>query len=525
MKIKIYIISSLLCMGITFSSCTDWLTTKPESEIILDEFWQSETDVESVVASCYRAMTEADVISRMIIWGELRSDNLTLGSLSGSGSPIVKILNGEINADNAIASWSAFYTVINYCNTVLYYAPGVTKVDGNFTQADLLRTQAEVKAIRALCYFYLVRAFKEVPWIEDASVTDTQNYDKGKETEETIINHIIEDLLFARQYAPSDYGRTDYNKGRVTRNMVNSLLADVYLWNQNYDGCVSACDAVLADKNLSLVNGENTLSRVFYIGNSSESIFELQFSDTEIYNSAVYNFYGGAGFYGYLSFPATLKYNPYETENATGVYSPFNYVLSGSIKESENDIRAKDSYFNYSGIYFIFKYAGVSRVENSSKTGSNYTFRSTTANWIIYRLSDVMLMKAEALVQLGGDENYKKALALVNTTYLRSNEGEAELSIDNYTTQSAMANLVLRERQRELLFEGKRWFDLMRIARRENSTSTINDYMNHKSSGNSVSLGVTTLNALYMPIYQSELNANPNLEQNPYYKTNSTSDR
>jgi starch-binding outer membrane protein, SusD/RagB family len=412
-------------------------------------------------------------------------------------------------------------------------APDVVDKDKNFTQVDLLRTQAEVKTIRALCYFYLVRAFKEVPWVDDASISDTQDYDKPKQSEDVIIGHILEDLLFARQYAATDYGRTDYNKGRVTQNLVNSLLADVYLWKQDYQSAVDASNLVLADKNLSLVTGENTLSRVFYIGNSDESIFELQFSDNDITNTAVAGMYGSSSDpLGLVAFPTSLHDSPYDSENRTGLYSPFNYKVSSGVVESESDIRAKDSYLEFGGTFYVFKYAGVSRVENSSQTGSTYTYRSNTANWIVYRLSDVMLMKAEALVQLGdssvqvaSDSHFTEALALVNTTYKRSNEDAADLSIANYTSKSALANLVLRERQRELLFEGKRWFDLLRVARREGSTGTVNTYMDHKASGTTASLGVSVLNALYMPIYYYELISNPNLVQNPYYKTTSSSSR
>lgn len=521
MKQKIYIISLFALSLVLFSGCTGWLSTKPESEIILEDYWQSESDVQAVVASCYRALTTSSVIYRMMIWGELRSDNMTFGSIASSDA-IGKILNGEINSYNTYASWSAFYTVINYCNTVLYYAPSVVDVDENYTQADLLKTQAEVRALRALCYFYLVRAFKEVPLIEDASVSDTQDYDKPKATEDTLIAHIETDLLFAQKYAPTDYGQTDYNKGYVTQNMVNSLLADVYLWNEDYQKCADACDLVLADNSLSLVAGDKVLSRVFYVGNSTESIFELQFSDDDMINYAVNNMYGISGYTGFVTFPTALvDFSSGSSDRITGAYSPFNYTVSSSVTESEDDVRAKDSYYESSGLYFIFKYAGIQRTENTSGDDT-YTLRSNTANWIVYRLSDVMLMKAEALVELG---DYDNAMTLINTVYKRSNEDASDLDVANYTTQSAMEDLVLRERQREFLFEGKRWFDLLRMARRENSTSTINDYMDHKASDATSSLGVSTLNALYMPIYYSELDANPQLVQNSYYETNSSSSR
>ncbi|MHB9141728.1 MAG: RagB/SusD family nutrient uptake outer membrane protein, partial [Paludibacter sp.] len=303
---------------------------------------------------------------------------------------------------------------------------------------------------------------------------------------------------------------------------VNTILADVYLWNQQYEKCVETANLVLADKNLKLEQAKYAYSHVFYFGNSTESIFELQFNENVQKNNTVINMYYGSILnpVGEVSFPPTLAHN--QVENQVGAFSPFVYKVSSSVIESANDIRDKDSYGLYGGKYFIFKYAGINRTENKDGS-SSYFPRSGTPNWIVYRLSDLMLMKAEALVELDGEANMKDALSLVNKTYLRSNEGQDSLSIKNYTTKFEMEKLVLRERQRELLFEGKRWFDLERIARRENSTSTLNDYVEHKSSGNTVSLGAPVLDAMYMPIPTSELEANPNLKQNPYYEETSSS--
>jgi len=520
MKIKITIIglSVLILMGIT--GCDEWLTIKPESQIILDEYWKSETDVQAVLAACYKGLTTDDNIYRMIVWGELRSDNMVAGvGFPDNMKDMQKILDGNITSSNAYSSWGSFYTVINYCNTILYYAPQVTERDNNFTQSHLQRVQAEALTIRALCYFYLVRTFKEVPYIVDASIDNTQNYAKPKDTEQTIINNIITDLLTAQKYAQTDFGRTDYNKGRITLDAVNSLLADVYLWNQQYDLCAQTCDLVLADKNLKLVESTNMFTQVFYLGNSTESIFELQFKENVQVNNPVANLYGSNNMVlGDVGFPATLAYNP--VINIAGIFSPFDYKVSTTVIEGVNDIRASEFYMLYGGRYFIFKYAGLTVIK-SVITGAQpgYVYRSNSANWIVYRLSDVMLMKAEALVQLDGTTNLNNALSLVNETYLRSNPGQDSLKISDYTTKFKMENLVLRERQRELLFEGKRWFDLVRVARRENSTSTLNDYVNHKSSGNNaVPLGAVVMDAMYMPISKSELEANPNMIQNPFYQ-------
>ena len=115
---------------------------------------------------------------------------------------------------------------------------------------------------------------------------------------------------------------------------------------------------------------------------------------------------------------------------------------------------------------------------------------------------------------------------MINETYLRSNEGADSLKVANYGTKIEMEKLVLRERQRELLFEGKRWFDLVRVARRENSTTTLNTYVDRKSSSaTSATLGALVMDAVYMPISRWEIEANPKLIQNPFYEENTSSNR
>jgi hypothetical protein len=515
----------LLPVGLLFSAtgCTAWLTIKPEGEVVLEDFWQSESNVESVLAACYRGMTEDAIVNRMIVWGELRSDNVV--SSGSIAYDMQKILDGDITSSNSYASWGSFYSVINYCNTVLKYAPGVVERDLNFTPGDLQRVQAEAMTLRSLCYFYLVRAFQDVPWVTEASVDDTQNYDYVKSPESVVLDSLVSNLNEVRNNASSDFGDPDMNKGRITKNAINTLLADIYLWRNDYSNCIAACDRVLADTSLKLVEQDLVYPMVFSNGNSTESIFELQFNDNIQVNNAVRTLYGYSGDpLGDLSFPATLALNP--ADRIAGLYSPFAYKIPATtVTEGLDDVRAKDSYVLYGGKYFVFKYAGFGRRVSSGST-YEYLYRNTTANWIVYRLSDVLLMKAEALAQRNLGDDLTQAVELVNQTYHRSNELEPALEKSYYPNAVDVQKLVLRERQREFLFEGKRWFDLMRLARREGSTSNMNTYVEAKTSGSTASLGAPVLNAMYMPVSKTEMEANPNMTQNPFYEeSGSTSTR
>ncbi|MFT3752681.1 MAG: RagB/SusD family nutrient uptake outer membrane protein [Paludibacter sp.] len=516
------IIISIIVLSLGLGGCTDWLSIRPEGQTVLDDFWKSESQATSVLASCYKGLSNYGCMERMLVWGEVRSDNVVSGMAIASNLDLAKVLSQNISPTNVYADWASFYSVINYCNTFLHYAPGVMNSDQNFTLAKLHALESEALAIRALCYFYLVRAYKDVPLVLEPSINDTQDYAVAKAKEREILDQIISDLLTAKKYARVEYSKGEYNKGRFTLTSINALLADVYLWDGQYANCVDACNSVLADNTLALVAGEDVISDVFYKGNSTESIFELQFDKKDIqYNYLTANMYGiiSSEIAAALSFPKFLT--------RAGDYSPFNYAAS-AVKESQNDIRETNFYgttVNGTG-YSIYKYALSQCVLNSDQTVTPvYRSSGSTTNWIVYRKSDVLLMKAEALVQLNnGDNGLKEALHMVNTTYSRSNMTSDTLQFSNYSDRGAMEKLVLRERQRELMFEGKRWFDLMRLVRRNNnSSSVILSYISPKLSGNVLSKNkLSVIDALYMPIPKSELDVNPNLVQNPFYENTST---
>jgi hypothetical protein len=128
-------------------------------------------------------------------------------------------------------------------------------------------------------------------------------------------------------------------------------------------------------------------------------------------------------------------------------------------------------------------------------------------------------MKAEALLQKTGDKDFENVVALVNKVYKRSNPDSDTLMASRYSGFTDIESLVLRERQRELMFEGKRWFDLVRLARRAKSTAPLISYVAKTTSGNEALGRMSVMNALYWPIHKDELTANPLLVQNPFYNT------
>jgi len=168
-----------------------------------------------------------------------------------------------------------------------------------------------------------------------------------------------------------------------------------------------------------------------------------------------------------------------------------------------------------------------------------WTEKYPGSNWIIYRLSDIMLLKAEALSQKmheGNDQatlDYNEpflneAFSIVNAVNKRSvcqSTLTDTLVATDYTTKAQIETLVYRERQRELMFEGKRWYDLVRIARREGNTSALSRAALQKvTSGSSlISNRLSKMDAIYLPYNNEEMKVNPYLVQNPAFSSGENS--
>ncbi len=556
---------SAAVLASSLTACGDFLSIIPLNDVVLENYWTEEADVTSVVNSCYAQLCSGDCLKRMLVWGEMRSDNLTTGS--GASQDLTRIAQENLLENNGYTEWQAFYQCINRCNTVLYYAPSVQEIDPNYTEAELRANIAEVTALRSLCYFYLIRTFRDVPYVTEPSIDDGQDYQIAASSFDEVLSNIIADLEAVKDDAVRSYGESlysgssDENINRITRYSIYAMLADMYLWKGDYQRCIDYCNLVIEHKKAEYeemlqeqssldieLYGEYPLiseapgtssyagtayTQIFGTGNSFESIFELNFVNTDATreNLLVRDFYG--------------SYN-----STTVGQLAANAYLNSSVSDGTNSYFASTdcrSYANMSGesTVRIRKYVASSvSFRTSTTTGTAPTVTegsrtANTANWIIYRLTDVMLMKAEAEVQLAGNvqegatltqeqESYfRSAFACVSAVWKRANNKRVAtdtLVFEDYgTSRLTMENLVLDERQRELMFEGKRWFDLVRMCRRDGSNTRMLDKVMQKFSENTAALRIrlADTDALYWPYNEDELSANSLLEQNPVYSNES----
>lgn len=489
----------LLVLATLFStsSCNKWLDLKPEDGIIKDNYWKTKEQLEAAVVGCYSSLLDAPVTTSLFEWGELRADMVSPGPNASIDE--VNMAEGNILPTNSITSWAAIYETINYCNTVIEFAPSVQSSDKTLTTLQLNSYLAEARGLRALMYFYLLRTFGEVPLQLEAVSSDTRIKQLPKSSQEQVYDQIVADLKFAEQNSPLTYGNRITDKGRLTRYAIYALQADVYLWMNDYQNCIDACDKIINSNQFALVKAESVqdqstwFNTVFRFGNSQESIFEFQFDNQKM-----------NPFYGLFISPTHFVPSLRVQDEVFGV---------DEVNPLENmDIRGDNASFAASVGKIAKFYSGRNFESTSSSLALNH--------WFVYRYADILLLKAEALAW---SDRGQEALDLIQKIRERAHAIQFTDEFPSADDPEAITLYILNERAREFAFEGKRWFDVLRVAKRNNyellsvmidivaavapadrQQSIINKYKDVRSH--------------YLPINQYEIQTDKALVQNPFYQ-------
>ncbi len=572
---RLYKIMSVAAAACMLSSCIDTIIL-PDDKTVDQDFWQTKADVASMVNSAYAAMASNDNIARFIVWGDFRSDEMVLSTSPSGGTydALEEMAAVNMQTTNQFAAWSTIYDVINRCNIVLERAEEVMSIDPNYTLGDYQTDRSQMLALRALCYFYLVRNYRDVPYVTEAYMNSSQNMQIPQSAPLEVINNCIADLeeaaktpISSRGFNTSEWQRV----GWITNDGVNAILADVYLWRASvthsqadYAACVACCDKVIASKKAQHVRGRNEVvekvypladyntaySDLFVSQNAEESIYELQSKSNTAVCQYLFKYASNTSSEGY--FKATTIFGNAASKVAS---------VSAAQVFSNNDLRYFASCYDVPGdgelnIRKMISNSGVTSKTAQSRTSDNsINYGGMNRNYIIYRLSDVMLMKAEALVQqvdttlAAADQ---QALLLepfqlvqaVNNRSLHPDNMADSMTWAGYRNYSKdqMEQLVMQERLRELCFEGKRWYDLLRYNYRHidydanrynqklndmsenNSLATISADMKNLmvrgrgTDGIAVSAKMQNEAYLYLPVPNSDIIVCPLLNQNPAYK-------
>lgn len=574
---------SMILAAFLATSCMD-MELLPNDKTVDEDFWQSKSDVALMVNGAYKQFASTDVQQRLIVWGGFRSDELVVNTAvptsDGTRVALNQIYEVNIETTNTFSNWASLYTVINYCNIVMEKAGAVMEIDPSYTQGDYLSDRSQMLALRALCYFYLVRTFRDVPYTTTAYMSESQDRVIPQLPPTEVLQNCINDLLEAEKNALSPQISGWKRVGLLTKDGIQSILADIYLWrasvlhsDADYQAAIAYCDKVIeSKKNQHQQNqgngaisekldylhamGGSAFEDLYIDQNSEESIFETQYNtDASGSNTGLAQMYreykkndGSAYLQASSKFgAATVKSPKGDNLTATELYindmdARFWNNCIGASSGTENSL-AVAKYVNMN-----VNYISGTVPSKPIMSASVLNFDNYDENFIIYRLADILLMKAEALVasvKLAGDNvdpedtRMADALELVNQVYKRSlDESQwATMTYSGYTGVVELENLILQERLRELCFEGKRWFDLLRYNYRNQETpcnygtmlADQGSFMKNTQDfldivGTKYDNGASRTNKmkeetrLYMPVPHSDIiTCKPWLRQNPGY--------
>jgi starch-binding outer membrane protein, SusD/RagB family len=490
MKIKAKLILIILALSVQFS-CNDWMALTPPEGLIREEFWKTKEDVQAVLMGAYASFAQMDNL--FFLYGEIRGDLVTADFNVGNDEK--KVMESNIYPDNYLCDWSSFYKVINYCNEVISFAPQVKERDNTFSDYQLKGFLSEAYFMRSLAYFYLVRVFKDVPLVVEPTTSDDAKLYIPKTDGDEILTLMLSELKEASAWATIDgYQTLQEVKSRATKAAIYALIADIALWQFDYQTSIEYVDKITALNKYQL-NPSNEWFENFYPYTepvSLENIFEFFYDDAANQRNHTY---GMTQRYSYSYDPSEKALQMFGKKFVRELYRGEDASIK---KYSESE-------------YIIWKYVG--------KFPDGETFRSgieqNSCHWIVYRYADVLLMKAEALSQTG---KYIEALDIINK--IRDRADVPLISLAN--SAIAFEDAILEERALELAFEGKRWFDLMRMGRRNNyarKSKLIEVIVANVPSTQKRVLATKLSNPLgwYLPIYASEIERNKALIQNPYY--------
>ena len=505
---------TILPLILFLASCSDYLDRYPSSSLVLEEYWNNKEELHDVMIGAYASLNDLD--AHLWLNGEVRADMITSGNDIGDCTPgsiyntndISNVMSADILTTNKFAKWDRFYKIINYCNHIIKYAPIIYEKDATFTEYYRDAYIGEATALRSLMYFYLVRIYKDVPYITEPSETDMIELYPVKISGDSILNYIIDDLDESGlvESMADYYGSDIYTIGRINRFAGYALIAEIALWQYDYEKVITYTEKIEnSGKYFLLPNSE--WFEAYSLGNTLESIFEIQYDQSNSQSNKMYALtINSSEHYFYASNYAEELY----IEDAFG-------NLSNEKTRAEGTLVKPNTYSSY---YNIYKYTGASPATSSTYEKYRSSGSQASANFIIYRYSDVLLMKAEALTQQEAPD-YATALELVNSIRTRANV--TTYTIDEFSSSQLDAEtIILEERARELAYEGKRWFDLIRFAKRNDfaQKETFISLITDNKTGSDaliISSKLNEYNSWFLPIYIDEISNNPNLVQNSYY--------
>jgi len=461
MKRTIYF---LIVIALVTASCDNELIQNPNTSKVADSFYSNEAELEEAVNAVYASLQFTGNFDTAIpAMGELPGEDAYDQTPANDGGVYGQLDDYNVIAQSGLIAniWKDAYVGIQRANIVLNRI-GNIEYDSEEIRKNRI---GEMKFIRALYYFNLVRIFGDVPLITKEIINPQDSFGQERTPVNEVYTQITEDLAEAIDLLPI---RNESNKMRVVKSAAQTLLGKVELTLQNYDQAKLYLEEVVSSGAHNLVG----VNEVFSTSNelNEEIIFAVQFSSGINSNSE--------GSDAYRMFNPTGRV----VGNLTGTKG-HGVLKSDFYSLYQNNDQRKDVYVGAleSGVAYNNKIAVPTTVVGDAES-----------DWVVLRYADVLLMLAEIENELGNQTN---AINYLNQIRNRVGLGD----YNGLEDKSSVFTEVDLQRRLELVWEGHRWFDILR----QNRASEV--------------LGISDNAKLLMPLPASQIAADPALQQNPGY--------
>lgn len=488
MKALKYIIG-ILMLGTTatFTSCYE-MELYPKSQLGQGNFWKTERDIQMGIAGVYARMKMGSK-DYLKICQEGMTDNAYCQHVVQNPYLNIQLGNIEPSLGGPISSiYSGNYSGIAACNNFLKNLPQA-KLNTKLPDAKANEYEAEVRFLRAWCYFELVQKYGDVPLYKEAIESVETSKVKQSPAEE-VYAFINEDLDYAIQYLPD----AAYGSGHAVRGSALGMKARVALFRGEWDKVETATKSIISSGHYNLVdNYESIFIKKRGQSDNPEILFSVTYLNPDYRHDAELEYY----FRSALTVLDDLI-NQYDIEKDKRVKDWFVKIGVGG-REWVNPMGkvVKTGYLSMTDWICVKNF---DKHDPAIYDLGEYDYR-TDNDIVILRYAEIYLMYIEAMVEKGGG-NTTDANALKYMNEIRGRAGIDPL-------QSISRNDLRQERRRELAFEGLRYFDIVRWKIAKDVMSKLVTpsgkckYEDH----------------FYVwPFPQSEMDINPNLDQKKGYR-------
>jgi hypothetical protein len=471
------------------------------TEVISSEFGKTEEEVSALVGAAYSSY--GGWIGGPWVTNLVSSDEgivPTRGTDWAENGQWARMHEHDFHAEDFYAnfSWNPLYSGINNVNRIIF------QLEETGTVAAL-QTVKELRVLRAINYYYLMDIYGNVPLV--SSFTDAEENPTNNSRAE-IFAFVTSEVEAVINDLPTDVSST---YGKINKWVAHALLskvylnAEVYIGESKWEKVIENTDAIINSGNYNLavdffdnfsISNESSPENIFvfvydrvFSRGMSVAVRTLHYESQKTYN------FNAQPWNGYSSLEDF--YNKFDDDDVR----KNSFVVGPQFDSSGNplmDAGAEPSDPNGQPVEFTPKITGLRNAlrQEGARIGKfEFELGGDPANmnndFPLFRYGDILLTKAEAELRLGNSGN---ALILVNMIRERA-------------SMPSLASLTLAdmldERGRETAFEGYRRQDQIRFG-------TFNDAWQFKSADPSNHVNI-------FPISRSQLEANPNLKQNPGY--------